>query len=97
MEDAEELGKVMIEAIQNTAIPKIYANGFVNALSNGDITIMLQRNGEPIAILNLSFTIAKTLSFKIASMVKDLEEKSANKIMTTDDIQKILNVHKKEK
>lgn len=94
METVKDLGAVLSAALRDTAIPKLYANGFVNALGGGDSTILLQRNGEPIAVLNLSYSLAKTLAVKLSAMIKELEEKTGNKIMTSDDIQISLNPKK---
>ena len=67
-------------------IPQIYFNGFANALTIGDITAVLERNGRPVAVLNMSFTVAKTFAQKLGQMVSALEEKAGREMLTTDDI-----------
>jgi hypothetical protein len=69
-------------------IPKIYANAFVCAMGVSDVTVILERNGRPEAVLNLSFTSTKTLSVKLAGVVAQLEEKSGQPVMITDDVEK---------
>ncbi|MCK4914106.1 MAG: hypothetical protein KAI59_06590 [Planctomycetes bacterium] len=69
---------------------RIYANGFILTIGAGDIVIALKHSEKPF-ILNLSYTVAKTLAIKLGAMVSQLEEKTGNTIMTTDDITKALS------
>ncbi|NUM54870.1 MAG: hypothetical protein HUU46_14585 [Candidatus Hydrogenedentes bacterium] len=92
------LGEVVANAIeeaQKGTIPHIYANGFTNALGSGDIVVVLQRNGPPAAVLNLSFTAAKSLSQKLNELIANLEALTGNTIMTTDDINNSLEKSRK--
>ena len=85
------------KAINNPEIPKLYTNGFITATGNGDALIVLQQNGNPIATLNLSYTMAKTLTLRLGHLVKDLENKTGNTIMTTTDIDNALINPEKDK
>lgn len=79
--------KVLIEgALDNPEIPKLYANGFVSALGNSDVLVVLLQNQRPIASLNLSYTAAKTLSGRLIQLIKSLERVTGNTIMTVDDV-----------
>lgn len=93
-----ELGKsdetVFLKAISDESIPNIYANGFINALGNGDGTIVFQRNSHPVLVLNMSYTLCKTLAIKLGQMISDIEEGSGNTIMATDEIAKALSPKK---
>lgn len=71
-------------------LQRIYFNGFINVLGNGDITVYLKQNNQPVAQLNMSYTVAKTLSRKLGELVAVLEERTGNEIMTTDDIAQVL-------
>ena len=71
-------------------IPHIYSNGFNIVLGTGDVNVVLKRVGETVATLNLSYTLAKTLSEKLGGLIKFLENKTGNTIMTTDDLEKFL-------
>jgi hypothetical protein len=75
------------QALEDPNIPKIYFNGFINVTGTADIIIVLKQNNRPIALLNTSYTIAKTLVEKLGSTISDLEEHTGNTIMTTDYIQ----------
>lgn len=77
-----------IQAAFKAGVPQLYFNGLVNAMSNGDVMTVLERNGAPIAVLNMSFTMAKSLSVALGQMVAQLEQMSGREIMTTLDIEK---------
>ncbi|MFZ2030083.1 MAG: hypothetical protein WAU68_07240 [Vitreimonas sp.] len=67
-------------------VPQIYFNGFASGLGNGDVSCVLQRNGEPAAIINMSFTLAKTLAVSLGAIISHIEERAGRDIMTTQDI-----------
>lgn len=96
-----ELGKSVDEiinfAVNTPDIPHLYANGFINAMGNGDTVLILQQNGKPIATLNLSFTLTKTLAQKLEQIIGKLEKDTKNIIMTTDDIGEALAKGGKQK
>ncbi len=90
-ENSQNLEKKLDEALENPEIQRIYANGFVNALGVGDVVILLQNSKKPIAVLNLSYTVAKTLTIKLGALISQLEDSTGNTIMTTDEIEKSLS------
>lgn len=67
-------------------VPRIYANGLGFGTTNADVVLVLQTNNVPVAIVNLSYTLAKTLTQKMGEMISDLEERTGHDIMTTDFI-----------
>ena len=73
-------------AMSDQSIPRIYFNGFSCSLTAGDVTVALECNRKPVCIANMSYTMAKTLSQKLAGIVATLENITENTIMTTDDI-----------
>lgn len=75
-----------LDAALAAGCPQIYANGFALGLGIGDVLVALQQNGKPVANINLSFTVAKTLCIKLGTMIHELEQKTSQTIMTTDDI-----------
>lgn len=77
-------------------VPRIYFNGFVNGFSSGDIVCLMERNGQPVGIMNMSYTVAKTLSASLAQLVGSLEEASNQPIMTTHEVAKLLENIPKE-
>lgn len=81
---------IVNKAIDDSTLPKFYSNGFTFAAGNSDLVLTFQRNNKPEVVFNLSMTIAKTLGKKLTEFFEDFESKSPNKIMTTDEIEKIL-------
>lgn len=70
---------------------KIYFNGFVSAVGQGDILIVLQEDTKPVAVLHASHTVAKTLSLKVGEIIKTLEDRTGRPILTTDEIVALLS------
>lgn len=82
-------------ALLSEEIPSFYCNGFANTLSTGDITTVLEMNGKPVAILNMSYTIAKTLSQKLGVLIAKLESATGREMLTNDEIAAALTKSKK--
>jgi hypothetical protein len=86
----EQINKLIESSVGSNDLPKMYCNGFTVAIGNADILLVLQNNQQPVAVLNMSFTIAKTLVQKLNGLVGMIETKSGNTIMTTDDLSRFL-------
>ena len=73
--------------ISNVQIPlnTIYINGFAAGLTSGDVFVVLQRNGNEIGILNMSYTVAKSLGDALNQLILSLERRSERKIMTSNE------------
>ncbi|MBM3301841.1 MAG: hypothetical protein FJY85_18055 [Deltaproteobacteria bacterium] len=91
--DTAALRKQIEDALKNEDLPRIYFNGFASGLGNADVFIVLHHQQRPVAILNASYTVAKTLAVKLGAAIASLEEISGNVIMTTDDIAKLMEEH----
>ncbi len=87
---AAALNQLINLALESDSIPKIYCNGFTNAVGNSDVMVVLQQNGKPAGVVNMSFTIAKTLSQSLKEIIDSIEEKSNQSIMTTHEVEKFL-------
>jgi len=94
-ETVTELDTRIKAALNNKEIPNINFNGFVNQIGPGDILIILERNQQPVAVINTSFTVAKTLAQKLGGLIANLEDATGNTIMTTDDIDRKLSEARK--
>jgi hypothetical protein len=70
-------------------IPEIYANGFSIGLSNADVVLVLVRSARPIQTVHMSYTLAKTLHLKLATLVNEFEEAVGREMLTTDDVDKM--------
>jgi len=78
-------------ALNDPDIPNIHFNGFVNNIGSGDILIILESNKKPVAVLNASYTVAKSLAQQLNMLINSLENLSDREIMTTDQINKFLS------
>lgn len=77
------------QAVLDPDVPNIYANGFSCALGLGDVAVLLKNGPRSIGVLNMSYTTAKTMAEKLLGLVSFLEEKSGNRVMTTEEIKTI--------
>ena len=68
----------------------VYFNGFGIALSSGDVMVTLVRNGIPVLTMNGSYTVMKSLGAGLSKAVSELETMMATKIMTVDEISKVM-------
>ena len=75
-----------LRSATSQSIPNIYANGFQIGLSNSDAFIVFQRQGQPTAVLNISYTLAKTLHTKLSTVVTEFEALTKRNMLTTDDV-----------
>ena len=89
VDEKEQIDNLIKSALDNEEIPTIYFNGFVTSVGMGDVMVVLNQTNKPVAILNMSYTLAKTLAEKLGRGIAGLEQKSGNTIMTTDDIKQM--------
>ena len=82
----EELQKQIKDALEDESLPNIYFNGFVNTIGSGDVLIVLKRHEKPVAILNVSHSVAKTFAEKLGGVLASFEQDVNVPIMTTDEI-----------
>jgi hypothetical protein len=68
-------------------VPTFYFNGYVTHLGTGDILTILEKNGKPVAVLNMSYTMAKSFSASLGTMIAKLEETSGRNMLTTQDVE----------
>lgn len=66
--------------------PALYANGFINGLGATDAYLILQTNGRPTAVVNMSLPVAKTLAASLAEMIATYERESGASVPTLGDL-----------
>lgn len=71
-------------------VPRIYTNGFTAFRSNADAGLVLTVANRPVAVISMSFTLAKTMAEHLSTLVADLEEATKRPIMTTGFIDEAL-------
>lgn len=75
-------------------VPHIYVNGFMNVLTNSDVMTVLEENGRPAALMNMSFTTAKTLAVALSQVVAQLEQVTGRDMLTTHDVDRLMGATK---
>jgi hypothetical protein len=87
MEEQEKsLQEQITQALGDETLPVIYFNGFANTAGSGDVVIVLMRHNKPVAILNLSHSVAKSLAARLSDVISTLEQRTGNIIMSADDM-----------
>ena len=81
------------DAAKAAGAPEVYFNGFAVAISSGDISVVLERNQTPVTVLNLSYTVAKTLALSLGSVIGALEEIAQQQMLTTHELDKKMAEH----
>lgn len=82
------------KALDDPSVPKIYANGFTVGLGNADTYVMFQLFGRPVAVVNLSYTLAKTLHQHLGRMISEFEAGVEREMLTTVQVDKMLKEKK---
>lgn len=84
-------GKNVVErirlALDNKEVPQIAANTFTSAYGNTDVMVLLELNGTPVVILNLPFTLAKSLGQNLSNTITTIEEGLSRVIPTVDEME----------
>lgn len=78
-------------------VPELYFNGFVNGVGQGDVWSVIERNGQPEAVLNMSYTVAKSFALSLGKLIALLEERAEREMLTTNDIEAIFNQDAEQK
>ena len=74
----------------------VYANGFEVSITAADVRVALMVNGAKSAVLNLSFTSAKTLARHLNGLMDKFEGVSGHPIMVIEEVNEHLKKLGKE-
>jgi hypothetical protein len=74
-------------ALETSDLPQFYANSFTVTLGTGDVLIVMKRNQKQIGMVQISYTVAKSLAEALGDLIKRLEERTGNTIMTSKFIE----------
>ena len=85
IDPVQEFARQVQQAEDDPDVPKIYFNGFLSAMGAGDVAVTLKRGETPVAVLNMSYTVAKTLAEKLRELIGNLETITDHNVMTTDE------------
>ena len=90
----QQMASEVQNAINNNELPHLYCNGFTVTLTTSDVLLVLKLNDAPVAVLNTSYTVAKTLAGKLGNAIVILEDRTGNTIMTTEEVDTKLHKEK---
>lgn len=79
-----------IKAALSADIPNLYVNGFSNHGMLGDVMMVLETNGRPVGVLNMSYTVAKTLALKLGTMVDAFQKQTGRTLLTFEEVAQTL-------
>jgi hypothetical protein len=71
---------------------KFYANGFSIAISAADVILILLLNNQPIATVNITHSVAKSIVETLGVILKQFEKKTRSKITTLNIIAEKMNI-----
>ena len=90
MAEKNDFEKLIQDGFGLSPEKKIYFNGFVVSMTPHDVILVLQNNNQPVAFLNTSHIIAKTLASKLQGIITGFENEAEMTIPTLDEIQEKL-------
>lgn len=67
--------------------PFLYANGFVNGLGLTDAYMVLHANARPVAVVNMSMSVAKTLGQNLLAMIESYEQQTNQTVPRVEELQ----------
>jgi hypothetical protein len=86
----QEAARQKFEKVMNDPnVPQIYVNNLQSGYNNTDFILLLESNGRPSAVLNMSYTLAKTLVETIGNNITDLEAKLGHSIRSMEEMDRL--------
>ena len=85
----EDVRRKFETVMKDPNVPKIYVNNLQSGYNNTDFILLLESNSRPSAILNLSYTLAKTLVQTIGSNIAELEAQLGHSIHSMEEMDRL--------
>lgn len=79
-----------IKTALDADVPNIYFNASVHSLSATDILLVLEKDGKPVAVLNTSWTQAKSIVKSLNDLLQVLERNLGTPIKSAQEVSDIL-------
>ena len=74
-------------AFSDPNVRKIYVNSFAGGVSTADVFVILFSSNAPQAVLQMSYTVAKTMGQELTRIVGELEKQTGQTILTIPELQ----------
>jgi hypothetical protein len=84
----DETQQEFMMAALRAPLPRFYANGFMTAQTASDIALIMLLNGNPSAVLNLSYISAKSLALELEKAVTSFERTIDMQLPTIEETTK---------
>jgi hypothetical protein len=91
---AESVQAFLQAGFELPADRKFYFNGILTATSPVDVIFVLLQNNQPVALLNTTREVAKTLAGNIQAQMDQFETQTDQHILTTDELNAALSKEK---
>ena len=56
------IDEIIIDAVSSSEIPKIHFDSFIDGSGSSDLLLVLRQNAQSVAVLNMSYAVARTLA-----------------------------------
>lgn len=93
----DEAVKFINDAIENSDLPHIYANGLTVSIGVADVAVVLRYGEQAVAVINLSHIVAKTMAQVLGNVIATFEEQTGTTVLTTQEVRAILQKSAGEK
>ena len=69
-----------VQQALRSPLPRLYINSFINVLTDADVMLVLQSNQQNIAVMNMNYTVAKSLANALAQAIDGYEKRFQTKV-----------------
>jgi hypothetical protein len=76
----------MISLMKDPAVIKLYVNGMTCGSSLSDVFMVVNSGPVPTAVIQMSFTMAKTMMLNLHQVITEFEAKTGQSLLTMNDI-----------
>jgi hypothetical protein len=69
-----------VQQALRSPLPRLYINSFVNVLTDADVMLILQCNQQNVGILNMNYTVAKSLVNALSVAIAGYEKRFTTEV-----------------
>lgn len=74
------------QILKDPSVIKIYVNGLTVGMSLSDVFMVVNSGPMPSAVIQMSFTTAKTMMQSLTQLITGFEENTGQPLLTMEDI-----------
>ncbi|MFH1114471.1 MAG: hypothetical protein V1792_11165 [Pseudomonadota bacterium] len=76
----------LIDLLKDPNVAKLYINGLTVGLSLSDVFMVVNSGPMPVAVVQMSFTTAKTMMQTLSQLINDFEKQTEQPLLTMHEI-----------